>query len=462
MQSRRDMAHAQKYLGSRLSSALLSGDPDAQEPPSRRDTRGLVGGFAIAGLLVVGIGAFALLFPSGSTAWQQPNTLIVDEAGSGRYFLVDGLLRPVLNMASARLIAGANLKVVAVSAKTLAGTPRGAPLGIAGAPDGLPTAGLPPGVWRDCATTPNDPLPASGSVRDVVEIASADAGTPAEPLLVRAGATRYVVIGGKAHRVAADFVADALGLGQVPPVDVSEQWLALLPRGGDLAPLDVPHAGQPGPEIDGKAPRIGQLFDTATSHDSTGHFQLRADGLLMLSPLQFLLASAQQGGQRAVLSAYALAHASRAVAPAGAADMPAEVPAVGQPQAGQVPCVQTRPAREAADPQVVLAPLATGAHPAPPAGNTDATPTTAVLVPPARGAVVATRLPDYTTFSNVYLVSDDGSASPIADSNALSALGYSLDQVVLVTPQWLSLLPPGPELAKPAIPVPTGRSSSGT
>jgi hypothetical protein len=43
MQSRRDQVEAQSYLLSRLTSALLRAEPDGIEPPTKRDTRALIG-----------------------------------------------------------------------------------------------------------------------------------------------------------------------------------------------------------------------------------------------------------------------------------------------------------------------------------------------------------------------------------------------------------------------------------
>lgn len=56
-----------------------------------------------------------------------------------RYLFLDGRLRPVRNYASALLLTGKGAAVRTVAAKALSDVPHGAPIGIDGAPDSLPT-----------------------------------------------------------------------------------------------------------------------------------------------------------------------------------------------------------------------------------------------------------------------------------------------------------------------------------
>src|SRR4051794_24224133 len=124
MQSRRDQVEAQSYLLSRLTGALVLADPDTVEPPTRRDSRGFLTGLMVA-LLAVGLVAVVVMFfGKGSTKWQQPNVLITSKTDGSRYLLVDGQLRPVLNLASARLVRP-NLSPVSVNPNVLKNIPRG-------------------------------------------------------------------------------------------------------------------------------------------------------------------------------------------------------------------------------------------------------------------------------------------------------------------------------------------------
>ena len=80
----------------------------------------------------------------------------------------------------------------------------------------------------------------------------------------------------------------------------------------------------------------------------------------------------------------------------------------------------------------------------------------AVAVVPGGGALVATRLPDpaarpdHDDVGDVHVVSDEGRAFPVQDTDALTALGYSLDAAVVVRPTWMALMPVGPMLARPS------------
>jgi len=162
MQSRRDQVDAHNYLLARLNSALVRADPDSIEPPGRRDTRAFAVGLVLMLLACAGVAGWALFFDSGSTAWKQAGVLIVDEDTGSRYLLDGNRLEPVLNLASARLLVGSQLSVESVSSDTLDGLARGTAVGIAGAPDMLPSTDLlNTGVWRVCLA------PVSGSAATV-------------------------------------------------------------------------------------------------------------------------------------------------------------------------------------------------------------------------------------------------------------------------------------------------------
>ena len=139
MRSRRDQVDAHNNMVSRLTGALVRAEPDILDSPTRRDFRGLAYGVVAGILLLAVVAVWALMSGRGSTAWRQPGTLIIDKGSGSRFLLVDGVLRPTRNIASARLLTGGAVRPAVVPSSRLAGTPRGVPLGIQDGPDTRPS-----------------------------------------------------------------------------------------------------------------------------------------------------------------------------------------------------------------------------------------------------------------------------------------------------------------------------------
>ena len=75
------------------------------------------GSLMIAILAVAAAGVYGLVRPGGDTSWRSGQSLILEKDTGTRYVYTHGVLHPVLNYASARLILGqATLSIVSVSA----------------------------------------------------------------------------------------------------------------------------------------------------------------------------------------------------------------------------------------------------------------------------------------------------------------------------------------------------------
>src|SRR3954447_12973999 len=152
MASRADQLHSRQFTVQRVVAALAMRDADAATAPGRR-----IGGALLAGLLFGALGGaaggvYAVLRPGGDASWRDGTSVIVEAETGARFVYRDGVLYPVLNYSSARLVLGANASTVRASRSALAGVPRGHPVGIAGAPDALPAAAdLLPGNWTLCS-----------------------------------------------------------------------------------------------------------------------------------------------------------------------------------------------------------------------------------------------------------------------------------------------------------------------
>ncbi|WP_329191357.1 type VII secretion protein EccB [Streptomyces sp. NBC_01435] len=465
VQSRKDQVQAHLYVMGRLSSGLLRDDPDSPDTPTARTWRGVRWGALVVALACVVTVLYGLIKPGGGTSWQTPGALVVVKDTGARYLNVGGTLHPVLNEASARLVAGDRMTVEQAVSASLADAPRGAPIGIVGAPDGLPEApGA--GMWAVCAGA--QPAGAAG---DTGPLTSVVVGGPAESgdglgsdrgvLVTAPGEGQQLVWNGRRFRVDTRHgTAAALGWAGVSPVPVSASFLTALDAGPALAPPEIADRGRPGPRLAGGATRIGQLFSAGGQH-----YVLRTDGLAPLTGLaQRLLhgdprTQDQAYGGRAVTerpvgpSDLAAHQAPASAAQQLAAGLPPSAPKVSpvDPAREQV-CARVTPLADGHTTTVALVPAAEvpGSAPGVQPGVTAAcAPVDRTWVRPGTGVLVRARS-SAGTGNSLYLVSDSGVSYPITAAG-LKQLGYSQGAAVDVPGRLLSLLPSGPVLDPAAI-----------
>ncbi|MEW9509464.1 MULTISPECIES: type VII secretion protein EccB [Streptomyces] len=483
MQSKRDQVQAHGFMMGRLSSGLLTADPDAPESPLGRTTRGVVFGLLVTVLIGAGATVYGLLRPGGNETWRKGENLVVNRETGARYLWTgtDGVLHPVRNYASARLIGGAQLKAVDVSTASLRDVPVGAPAGIPGAPDTLPgPAQLDAGAWHMCVTGPDGALPStSGAVAGAgVEQAGATtlvAGAPLETQDV--GADRGVLVSGpdraeylvwRGSRLPLDRASDArnaLGYGSERAMPVSAAFLDALAPGPALKPPEVPGRGEEGPVLGGEPSRVGQLFEVSVpGGDSTYHL-LRKDGLVPLSRLEAALVlgdpatqkDAYQGSSpkaRAVGADALRTHRAKesATPPAAGAELPRTPPAPQSAPRGTALCAQVDGGNGGARIRSVLVPL-TGLAPvafsqgaAQPLAEACAS-TDATVVRPGHGALVrALHASGAAHAATTYLVAENGVKYRVPGKDALAALGYGEEDIGSVPAPLLAALPTGADL----------------
>ncbi|MEU3053727.1 type VII secretion protein EccB [Streptomyces griseus] len=482
MQSKRDQVQAHGFMMGRLSSGLLTADPDAPESPLGRTTRGVVFGILVTVLIGAGVTVYGLLRPGGNDSWRKGEHLVVNRETGARYLWTgtDGVLHPVRNFASARLIGGPDLKAVDVSTASLRDVPVGSPAGIPGAPDTLPGPGqLDAGAWHMCVTGPDGALPStSGAVADAgVDKPGATtvvAGAPLESQGV--GADRGVLVSGpdrteylvwRGSRLALDRESDArnaLGYGSERAMPVSAAFLDALAPGPALKPPEVAGRGGKGPTLGGEPSRIGQLFQVSVPGGGSTYHLLRKDGLVPLSRLEAALVlgdpatqkDAYQGRSpeaRAVGADALRTHRAKETAPAGsAAELPRTPPLPQSAPRGTALCAQVDGGDGGARIRSVLVPLARLAPVAvsrgtdrplvPACARTDAT-----VVRPGRGALVrALNASGAAHAGTTYLVAENGVKYRVTAKNSLGALGYGEGDIGSVPAPLLAALPTGADL----------------
>ncbi|MBK6018619.1 type VII secretion protein EccB [Streptomyces sp. MBT53] len=461
MRSKRDQVQAHTFMMGRLTSGMLLADPDAPESPLGRTSRGALVGLIVGVLVCGGALVYGLLRPGGNDAWRSGDTLIVNKDTGARYLYADGRLRPVRNYASAVLIGGADLKTTSVGSASLAGTPVGRPVGITGAPDSVPSTGeLESSPWQVCST-------GSGAQTTLVPGAPVEtASVGAKSALVVKGPDKHTYLVWQGSRLELDEdsgAAESLGYASVTPRPVSAAFLDALVTGPDLATPKVEGRGTAGPELGGRATRIGQVFRVVAGSGNQ-EYLLQKDGLLPVTDTQSALllgdpdtrTEAYDGGAPNVVTIdVSDLRAHQAPGSAGTdpsvAGLPDSPPSALALAAGESVCAQVDPA----DGQVRVTSVRVAESALSPAAQADPTALTAACVPvdrvvarPGHGTLArALGAAGETVGDTTFLIGDDGVKYRIPDANALAALGYDGATPVKVPSTLLAMLPTGPELS---------------
>ncbi|MBP2471528.1 type VII secretion protein EccB [Crossiella equi] len=449
MWTQKDQVQAYQFLRRRLVSALVAGDGNHPVPPSRRLVLGTVLGVAVALLVTAVFGIIGVLVPARAADWRQGGQVIVEKETGARFVLGEGdVLHPVLNYASARLLAGGEgNRTVTVPAKTLAGLDRGATVGIPGAPDSLPEhAKLLGGPWSTCSRGSAD-LPASAEPGSTVSVGRSPGGRElgaGQGLLVRlASGERFLVTDGHRYKVTDDRAAAALGYEAVAALPVARTWLNTVPAGRDLSVLTTRGTGQPGPRVGGQDTRAGQVVRAEGVAD--GFYVVRANGVAPVTETEALLTLAANRGARVLeVPAADLAEVARAEATT-------DPTPVGYPRR------RPEPVSTGGLPRTVCASdfASTGARisygaevPNPSSVDGDGRTADAALVPGGAGALVAEQPAPGAPSGAVYLVTDAGLKFPVAGAEAVQALGYGAVTRSPVPASVLALFRTGPVLDK--------------
>jgi type VII secretion protein EccB len=467
---------AHNFVVGRLRSALLGADADARETPTRRFSVAAFGGTLLAGLMAAGCALFGLVFPGANTTWRQPRTVIVERETGTRYLYLDGILRPVLNTASAWLLVGSDAPVRSVSRRSLAGVPHGAPVGIPGAPDALPDpARLSALPWLVCATSAvgvsGDPYPAVTLLLDGTSPATPVPQDAAVPLSTPAGGA-FLAWHGARMRVTDQAAAVALGLDQGRPVRVAPGWLNALPARPDLRAPPVSHRGDPGPAVAGQATRIGEVLQVPTTGTGYDFYLAASDGLIPLPPTVAALVLADPNSRVAypagpvrpvTVSADAVVSAPRSLVSPDWSGYPQHPPALFDAAAidGGTLCVRHTFGDGHPGPQLVLTTdRRAGAFPVTRTGPDGPDPRGAdrVVVEPGAGALVRAQPGPQLPGDTLYLVTDLGLKFPLATPAVAASLGYARVAPVDVPATLLALVPTGPALdpADAGYPQPSG------
>lgn len=410
MQTRKDHVQAYQFAMGRLATALVTGDPGRGESPTKKAALGTFFGAGIVVLLCAGFGVYGLISPGTTDAWRSPGSIIVEKETGNRYLFAGGELHPVLNYASALLLAGKTPTVRQVSTKSLGNTPHGAPVGITGAPDSMPapTAML-PGDWTRCLrpTLPN------GQVVDFDPAGSTTPFPAGRQVELTGTGGPFLLWNGVKYPVPATSTMIALGLDGDQSVAAPANWLSSVPTGAKLEATPIHDEGQQAGQVGGHQVEVGQLFRTSGS--GNGHdYVMLSDGISQVSPTESALLAARSGAAAPlVVSASDVAAAKASTDTSMTAHpLPDVLDAPALATGGKAVCL-----RQTSDGAKLTSRLVVESGPA-------ATGSRTVLVPPNRGllAVDQEQVAQQSSDPETFLVTDQGIAFPMGDQSAAASL----------------------------------------
>lgn len=471
MASRRDQLHSYQFMMQRVISSIMLHETDPEHTPLRRGVGAVFGGVMLAGLLAIVFGVYGVVSGNYGTRWQKEGVIVI-ERETGAHFVYQGdVLQPVLNYASARLLADA-ADVQRVPSRNLAGISRTVPVGIPGAPDSLPPADRALGPpWTMCSAPGRDPAgsPITTTLMLIGEPAVGGDSLADYAVFVREDSedsTHYLLWRGHRYRIVGDdplAVIRSLYGFQAQVIGVGTAWLNSLPAGQDLGPIPIDGMGDESEAVTGR--KVGEvLFHPVAGGQQ--YYLVLDNGLAHLTELQMLLVRGDYAVEPAEISAAEAndAPASDALAvPAADAAPPAAPPELMPLAAAETAplCAETTDASSA--PRLSFGAdltVATAAVPTIVESPEGVRLADWVLVPPGHLAVVRAVASDRTEIGAYHLVTDLGLRFPVPSAEVLASLGYSPEQAVDMPAALVQRIPAGPTLDPIAARLPAGAVSA--
>jgi len=317
MATKKDLVEAYSFSRRRLVTAFISGAPGGREVEPSRPGRTIVGGLALAVLLIAGAAVTGVFKPRVDGDWTQPGLVTSKEKASDYLILEtdDGEepeLRPLINITSAMLLFGADVEATQVPEDELKTLEQGAPIGILNAPGSPPDPDdLVNQGWTACtderrgikmnvsAARATEPAPGAGFlVKSEGDYYVIGEGAPEDVADPRA--YRYPVqLSGK-RRLSDTTLGDLSGSIQSQAVKVPGDWMRLFPPGGALDVDGLGLGGRIGKPVDyagsGGIPGNARIGDYYVLAETT--YAIGAEAPVKLTPFAAVLLRASVGDDR--------------------------------------------------------------------------------------------------------------------------------------------------------------------
>lgn len=432
---------AYRYLLRRTESALLGEYIRGAGLPSRTRSGPLALGCVVAVIVVAGCAVLGLLRPQVALDRAQ---IVVSRESGALFVRVGDVWHPVLNLASARLIAATAAAPQAVTESALRATKRGPLLGIPGAPQflGTPLSAGDMG-WSICAGTGASTTTIIIGRRSEAPAVHRLAAGHAILVAPASGSPAYLLHDG--HRAMVDLndaaVVRALRIEGHTPLIVSDALLNAVPEAPPIAPPRIRGHGARTPGLPGFA--VGSVL-RITRADGDEYYAVLAAGVQRIGQVaaDLLRLSGPQATANAVTVAPDAIRATPVVAELPVALFPDRAPTLSR-SVGTV-CASWEKARSDVELMEESGlPIPSGRAPVALAQNDGGGPALdAVYVPPGTSAYV--RAGDEA--GTRYLIADTGVRFAVHDDAAAHDLGLG-DAGPAPWPL-LTLLPAGPELSR--------------
>jgi len=452
MASRKDQLHSYQFMLQRAISALIMRETDPAQSPLRRGVGAAFVGVMVTVIVAAAFGIYGLLTKTGSSRWRVDNAVVVEkETGAAFVYLGDELI-PTLNSTSAMLLAGQSPpKRFTVPRNSLAGVPRGAPVGIVGAPSSLPdTKHLLAGAWTSCRVPAKD-VAGQATAATVLMVGTTVRGGRAvgdEGLYVRDATTggEFLLWHGHRYQLGGQAVAAALFASGVEPTDVGSAWLNALPEADRINEIVVPGAGDKSKAVAGR--KVGDVLTDRRDAGRTNYLVLD-DGLALLTPLQMDLLNSTRTITPVPVPPNEIAKAptsTRLTSTSPAAQRPPERrPAQIPIPAESGLCAEFDASGDPAPGLAVVGGDTVGDTGIVTTKQTGEGGTLADRVVMNGGAAVVVRDRESGTYA---VVTDQGKRFPVESAEALSMLGYGDAFAVTMPRALLSRIPTGPPLTR--------------
>jgi type VII secretion protein EccB len=473
----RAQVNGYRFLIRRLEHALIRADSRMIHDPMRGQMRSLLVGLVIGVLVAGAAGVLAFFKPTPNLGDAQ---ILISKSNGALFVRMGDTLRPVLNLASARLIVGKSDPPKQVDDKFLNQLPLGPMVGIVGAPASI-HAGAEAGTssWTVCDTTqmPKVTEPSAVTSLETTVLANnpqldADirVANPLEMVLTRSAGTVFLIYQGVRAPVDVTnpVLMSALHLTGSEVRDVSPGLLNSIPRVNPIVPVSIPGAGADAGYL-GPGYRVGSILRTSDSRGQQLYVVLQ-QGLQPISEVTADIIRYTSGGPAAMAGwrdvPPALVSRAQLVHSLPVDHYPAASPRIVDVESAPVVCMAWQRASSTTRATVRLLighrlPLPREAEPvrlATADGNGPGL--DSVYLKPGTGEFVqATGVqPDSRAMDQLFYVSDVGVRFRIKDQPSAAALGVTgvkddkgQNEVPQLAP-WpvISLLPPGPELSKQA------------